>query len=372
MTTRFIQLLSVVALSALVILSCQKEGSLETGTTAGTRPSSKDPIALSAAIKVWHGIRTPGLQPAPKGNALELEAPASLYTKAFAGRFAVIKPTILSGNVEGYYVSIDGAKEYFKVDYSKPRNMGRYAPGKKGSNPIPWSRMSGTGEAEDSAIVISFPATLKVPDTVCVTYTAYDALGNVSAPITTCIIIEKLGGDANSAWIHGTWQFNSISDNSFYDTIVVNKWFTYFNGRTLYCHYDAPNGEYFVRDNPDSANQAILAKDSVFRKYADMVFNADGSLLQNWHEAYKKVNESFSTCSTLVYDHEEHQDVNALGGWSFNSITNKLIIIMEIEKDGTPVGSIEEFDVQKVDNTHFIILDKQDPADILYIRMKKK
>src|SRR4051812_19830653 len=108
-------------ISLLVLLnSCQKEPKEK----IDDQLSSKDPKALSSSIRVWHGTRTHGNPPAQSGSNIQLDNSSSDPVLAFAGRYAIIQPQVLSGsNINGYYVKLNGANEYFKVDYTKPRNI---------------------------------------------------------------------------------------------------------------------------------------------------------------------------------------------------------------------------------------------------------
>ena len=99
---------------ATALFSCKKEDKPDEEPLL----SSKDPQAVSANVKVWHGERKQGNAPAPSGTALQLDASASApITYAFAGRYAIIQPQIAQGNVEGYYVQFNGAKELNHISF---------------------------------------------------------------------------------------------------------------------------------------------------------------------------------------------------------------------------------------------------------------
>src|SRR5689334_17275082 len=113
-------------LATLIFLgSCKPDKSVDT-----PKLRTDDPKALSAALKVWHGVRTNGNAPAMSANpnrpVLSQQSNNQNF-KAIAGRYAIIQPEVESGSVAGYNIQVNGAGQYFKVDYSKPRDInGRF------------------------------------------------------------------------------------------------------------------------------------------------------------------------------------------------------------------------------------------------------
>ena len=134
MQSRFLFPMAAFAVLVILISSCQKELNPKLDEPI----SSDNPQSLSAALRVWHGVRTQGQPPAPSGAAIHINDMDVAPVFAFAGRYAIIKPEVMSGDVEGYYVKVNGASEYFKVDYTRPRNInGRLSrPGQRHNNPF--------------------------------------------------------------------------------------------------------------------------------------------------------------------------------------------------------------------------------------------
>src|SRR5215212_3335910 len=143
----FLLITSTILLS--LFYSCQKEPNVKLDEKKGL--SSKDPKALSLAIKVWHGVRTQGTPPDEKGNVLQLDNTMTGPMYAITGRYAIIQPEVISGDVSGYYLKVDGAADYFKVDYTKPRIIARQAKPKRNGSVL---RLDSSGGNLDSAIVI--------------------------------------------------------------------------------------------------------------------------------------------------------------------------------------------------------------------------
>lgn len=341
----------------IAFYSCQKEPNEKMEKVI----SSKDPQSVSSSIKVWHGLRTQGNPPAEKGADLQLDNSTDLLY-AIAGRYAIIQPEVISGDVAGYYLKIDGAADYFKVDYTKPRNTGRQMPKKTNR----FLRMDSLGGNLDSAIVIVLPANLHVPDTICMTYWAYDNSGNVSNPIDVCVIVTSLGTDANGNWLNGTWKYTAQWDNSSpHDTVIYNKWTGYAWGG-YYCN----NGLLQWSDVP-MPGQSFLATDSVFYRKADLTYGTNGGLKYEIDDSWKDIDYTAATCSNIIFKPVENEAEMLTGAWSYNSTTHKLIIVFEFDDAGIPVEEAYEFDAVQVNNKNVILVDNSDPSDPYYSRFEK-
>jgi hypothetical protein len=359
-------IIAIAFITMIAFISCQREVSHE----GETRPtlSSKDPAALAASIRVWHGVRTQGTLPAARGAGIQLDASANEPVLAFAGRYAIIQPEVITGDVKGYYVTVNGSSQYFNVDYSKPRDLGgRVRPGQKRSSPFMGQRVDSSGNGNiDSSIVIVLPQNIQVPDTFCVTYCAYDSNGNISQPVTTCIFVSSLGADANGSWIGGNWRFTASWDATYRDTIIYNRWTSWDND--YYCEYDSASGFSYVSNLPNGS--VPLGGDSVYYRKADLNLSSNGA--QRYDEDYevKYVDQGTSTCQQLVYA-TAPENYFMTGGWSYNSATNKITIIFEFDDFGIPTVEAWEYDVIRVSNNNFIMVDNWDPSNPYYIRLQK-
>jgi len=370
MRLRSFQLIALLAVSSLVtLLSCQKE--FNPGIEE-PKFSSKDPVALSKAIKVWHGVRTQGAPPAPNGSALQLDNGTGEPVKAFAGRYAIIQPEIVTGDVQGYYVALNGANEYFKVDYTKPRDIpGRQAASiRHRSKPFQTanaSRQQRNGNV-DSSIVVVLPASIQVPDTFCVTYWAYDSIGNISNPVTTCIIVNSLGTDANGGWLVGNWKLTATWGPSWgHDTVLYNKWSLY--DMQYGCYFDTITGTSYLASTWN--NVPVIVGDSVFYRKQDLVFGVNGGQKYEEDQSYRILDAQNSNCTNFVFFPIDNTTDVITGAWSFNSSTNKITLIFEFDDMGIPVVEAWEYDVIKVANNNFIMVDNWDPTDPFYIRWQK-
>lgn len=380
------------------IISCQKEL-----RNPGIVPVVKDSTAAvdTAKIKVWHGARIKGVAPNPTNgsSAPVIKAQTDTFIHGFAGRFAIIKPVVISGNVAGYYVTIKGAKDYFKVDYTKPL-ITEKGVGKTKAN----ARQTGFGfrpngvqgdSFVDSAIVLILPPNLHLPDTICVTYEAYDFYGNVSGSVTSCVIVSKLGGDSSTNWLQGGWRvFYDYDDRRgygspdpitahFYDTIPYNQWVFpdyYFKNNNInggsnydsfyYCNTFSSGQTQFssVFIDPFVSKLVDYSGDSDYFSKNDIIFNINAGLEQ--YNYYKEIRvDSFtSTCNEIKYKTNDYT-FKRRGGWSI--IGDKLTIILEFNQDGSPIYEIWEETIKKVSENEIWLIDYSEPGHRMYTDLKK-
>lgn len=342
-----LQLTSLAFCFCFFLISCQKEA---TGDFQN-KISSKDPQAISASIKVWHGVRTTGNPPAPRGNGLSLD-PSTPIVQSFAGRYAIIEPQIASGDVKGYYLQVNGAKDYFNVDYSRPRITGRVRPGARPSSPFGRiSRTDSTGGGNaDSSIVIALPANFQVPDTFCVSYWAYDTQGNISNVVNTCIVVNAVGTDANGNWLANTWRITSTGDTSATsDTIIHNRY------QATY-EYECLNGV-LSWTAPGSGGGPVVAADSGMYSKLSISLALNGAMKHEFDYQTKEV-QNHNSCTQITHVPGFSINQMFLGAWNYNSATGKMILVFEYN-DGNGGNSFDawEYQVQKINNNHFLLID---------------
>ncbi|HEX8315876.1 MAG TPA: hypothetical protein VF609_12835 [Flavisolibacter sp.] len=333
--------------------------------------NSKDPQAISAAVKVWHGERVQGTAPAPKGSAVGLDASSSEpFTIAFKGRYAIIEPSVAQGNIAGYYLQFNGAKEYFKIDYSKPRG-GRLAARRPSSPFGNGSRQSRTLNGnEDSAIVIALPANLQVPDTFCVSYCAYDPSGNVSNVINTCIIVNSLDTDAAGSFLHGTWKSTATWDSTVQhrDTIIYNTWLPapYHTGYA--CQADPNTGNSVLSFNMNAGT--TLVSDSMFYLKSHIRFGTNGGMSYEYQSKAKEVDLAASNCSQYIFSVPTEDNQTISGAWNYNAASGKMVLVFEFDDAGVPSLEAWEYRVIKVTDNN-IVLAEDLAGYPYYVRFEK-
>jgi hypothetical protein len=346
-----------------MLASCKKEG-----TTADSNVKPEDAAALSKAVKVWHGTRVTGTPPAPTNNANSpvLDWISDHQTiKAVAGRYGIIQPTVVSGSVAGYYIQINGAPDFFKVDYSKPRNIGgRYGtPNAHLPKGLQNHRIFGTdstGNNLDSAIVISIPSTIQ-PGTFCATYCAYDDAGNISNLITVCVEVVAFGGDGSASYLSGLWHITGQKDGSSPD------WAPVLSTDTTYWSFTCVNNMLSETCPTSNCTFTDYAAYIYADTKADLNFGGDGGLRYDYNYVEKSLDLSTSTCSNPVYTNSG-EDEQISGAWSYTATTKKLIIVFDLNSWGIPNPAAYEFMVEKI-NDNLIYL--HDSIDGFSLRLQK-
>jgi hypothetical protein len=339
----------VYALAAcMLIVSCSKKDS-----ESGDKINPADAVAVSKAIGVWHGSRVAGTPPPPSSNPYApLLDPQSnnQVIKSISGRYAVLNPEVLSGDVAGYYVSVTGAQEYFKVDYSRPRTGGRQTSASKASfmKKIGNAYQSRDGAA-DSAIVITIPTSIQ-PGQFCISYCAYDSTGNVSNIIVSCITVSSFGGDASVNYLAGLWKITDYQDAQ------TGTWEPNLTSDTTSLDYYCVNNVLQSWCPTTNCTPVSIPKWITTVTKDDFTFGSNGGLQYESAAIEKTLNETSSTCSNYVYDAYTYAELMQ-GAWSYNTTTSKLTIIFEFDDQGTTETEAYEFTLNKISNTKIELLD---------------
>jgi hypothetical protein len=345
----------------VILYGCKPEGSAELPVV---RP--EDPKGVSAAIKVWHGVRTQGNPPAPStsGGAPQLDNFSNnQQIPAISGRYAIIQPQVISGAVKGYYVRVNGATDFFRVDYNKPRELNRtagsYLHSRYNKALARGLGIDSTGNStSDSSLVIVIPPTIQ-PGQFCVTYWAYDSTGNVSNPIVACITISSFGGDASTSYLHGTWHVTAIADD---DTTTWEP--VYYSDTTFFSGYCVNN--HVVVDSNGFGNinypYAIEAptKD-------DLVFGSNGGLRYEFAILKKSFDYSASTCNSWIFQDDSYEE-DLQGAWSFNATTNKLLLVFDFDDQLAPDPEFYQYQLIKQSNTRIVFHDAENEE---WLRLEK-
>jgi hypothetical protein len=361
--TKFSVLLFAALLSGTIvtIYSCQREVD---GTIIVPKPSSKDPAKLSASLKVWHGTRTNGTAPASNGTTPSIDPTLNPTVKAFAGRYAIIKPEITSGDVAGYYVTVDGSGQYFNLDFSKPRNIAGRTIRPKRQNSL--MRVQ-TGNA-DSSIVIVLPPNIQVPDTFCITYSPYDALGNIGPAVTTCVIVTSLGASTNNGWLQNEFRLTASWDltggvRTNLDTILYNRWDAEYGG--YFC--DATSTPPTLMGGATALGFPPLVFDSILYIKGNLRFAINGAFDYKDQEVEKNIDAASSTCTSFIFNLYPYSDTTT-GAYNYDPVRNSLVLIWEFDEQGVPDPDLWEYEVTKINDNHFIL---RDPVDNYYIRFER-
>jgi hypothetical protein len=368
-----LSLVFIIALSAL-IFSCQKESS------SNTAEKDKDAIL---SVRVWHGVKIMGTAPVSStvsNTRLEASDDGDVM-HAISGRYIVIHPNVVNGSVAGYVFGIKNAGAYYKIDYSKPINIGGRLANKhkKGSHHFGNKPMG--DDYNDSLIVVQLPASLNVPDTFCIYYYAVDSEGNYSNTITSCVYVDKIGTDAAGAWIEGDWKItmDAYKEDGFpweYDstifrptTEVENKFCVTYNN-PLFSSYDFKDS--CESDSAIKSCSPVQIINTADIKKNNITFNSNGEYVSENKGYFSYGHKSDSTGCKVVYDYYNN-DYSSTGAWAYNTSTNKMLIIYEnFDSTNTVNGfEAEEYRVKKISNTHFLIYYDSEPDFLEWIRLEK-
>jgi hypothetical protein len=310
-------LFSAVVCTIALFHACKKDSSSTKPPTTEELADTIDPVALSATIKVGHGTSITGEMPATTagGPTLLTEGYDNRTYEAISNRYIVIYPQSDKGYVAGYYVKINGANSYFKVDFSTASGL-RKAGKHHG--------LREEGDNSDSSIVIKLPAGLKA-DTFSIRYAAYDSLNRVSNTLTAIVSLVATDSSDNSL-LAGTWRLNRVKEND-------GEW-EHIDEHAA----DSSNQYYACTDgHPEPGCSGEFCKNIAYEFYgetlSDIIFSTGNKYSEHIIRVDQVLNTALSTCSDLVYSNGG-LDTTFAGGYSYNPSTKMLIIIYDDGSDG--------------------------------------
>lgn len=313
-------LFSVVACS-VAFYACKKDDKDTTTTPPDTQipADTLNPSALSAGTTVGSAISAKGDIPATSSGApvLEVDGYDNRTYYAVSGRYIVIYPKSASGFIAGYYVKINGADSYFKVNYAKAAAE-RKAARKTNKH---YGNLREEGDNADSSIVIKLPADI-TGDTFSIKYAAYDSLNRVSNTLTAIVNLLRTDSASSSA-ISGRWFFNRQKRNN-------NDWTSWAETDSSSITCNEPQGRvYECYDNSCHKVLSYYRGDSSFYE-----FDAKQKVTYTSYEIYRYLNWEASSCDALVYSSKGDDNARTqAAGYSYNAATKTFTFI--IDGDGS-------------------------------------
>jgi hypothetical protein len=337
-------LFSAIACSVALFYACKKDST--TTTTPPTKDSSDiiDPVALSAAIKVGYGATSiTGEMPATSTEAaapkLQVEGYDNRIYNAISNRYVIIYPQSSTGYVAGYYVKINGAGSYFKIDYSKASGL------RKANH----HGLREEGDNADSSIVIKLPAGLK-GDTFSIKYAAYDTLNRVSNTLTAIVSLVTTDSTSNSL-LAGNWKSNRYKYND-------NEWAPQiYSSDSLQQNFNCADGRLQPGCSLDFCIYLTYERSVTTANY--MIFSANNQYAERYVGINDSLNIDSSTCSKLVYDTIAYEDVYS-GGYSYNATTKEFILIYDGHNDKDQGSNIStyRYTVSELSATKIVYYEK--------------
>jgi hypothetical protein len=285
-------------------------------------PVKIDPVALSANLQVGYGgTATTGTFPAASASA---DAPVldSIYNNrqyyAVKNRYVIIYPRTTTGFIQGYYLMVNGAGTYFKIDYGVFLNNLRK---KQGARVKGHNSLRENGGHEDSSIVIKLPANV-VGDTFKITYAAYDNQNRVSKPLNAIVSVIGSKDASDDAKVIGNWQETAYKYNN-------DEW----------QHYDYQNASFttlYCKDNKLSYDEDVTAtamtdqiiESSEYQYYWN--FTTNNTYSKYDIQVHSTLNFDSSSCSHLIYNEEQTKyPGDYTNGYTYNAATKQLTLISD-------------------------------------------
>jgi hypothetical protein len=336
-------LFSVVACS-MAFFACKKDSKTDTTTPTDETVASIDPVALSAAVKIGYATNITGDLPAASadGPTLYIDGYENRTYYAVNNRYVVIYPQSDKGFVAGYYVKINGAQTYFKVDY-------KAAAGARKLNKSQGSREE--GDNSDSSIVIKLPTGL-IGDTFSIKYAAYDTLNRVSNSITAIVSIIASKDSTDNSLLYGTWRYNRSKLN-------YNDWDApqSYKIDTTYVNYSCVNS--ILQSCTEGYSCEPYINNIIGKVSNDEIFSANNLFTSHYARIYRILETGNSTCSNLVYT---NYDANYFytGGYTYNNTTKVLTLIYDGSGNSNSGNNIStvQYTVSELSSTRLVYYEK--------------
>lgn len=326
-------------LLSTILFSCQFSSSVkEQKKDKEELLSSKNPDSLSAALHIWKGQRIQGEVPSLPISTLvqvsDRDTVPGIIGKTILidanvfdpeGGFADVK------DIKGYFIKIKDAHEYFKIDLTNNRSD------------------------TDDVIQMDLKSNLKMHDTICINYWAYDKLNHISNKATVWLYLNELAANKDNEWLYGTW--NATSKELIYedgkvekDTFIYKTWVDEIDSKKIYNHNDSLFS-FSVKDSQfnylyDNTITASLSGTDIFLGYESQrnvsaftyKFKKDGAFSYDYIDDDRNVNDK-STAEHLIYDQHSNMLIHWDGWWGFDAPTQKIVLIGLFEGDATSVNS---------------------------------
>jgi hypothetical protein len=333
-------LFSAVACS-MAFFACKKDSKTDTTPPTDETSASIDPVALSAAVKIGYATNMTGDLPAPSadGPTLFIDGYENRTYYAVNNRYVVIYPQSDKGFVAGYYVKINGAQTYFKVDY-------KAAAGARKLNKSQGFREE--GDNSDSSIVIKLPTGL-VGDTFSVKYAAYDTLNRVSNSITAIVSIIASKDSTDNSLLYGRWRYNREKMN-------YNDWSNpkSYKPDTSYTNYSCVDGK--LQGCKEGYSCEPYISSIIGTVSSDQTFSANNLFTTLYATINKSLYPDNSTCSNLVYSDYSRNYPNA-SGYTYNNTTKVLTLIYDGSGDGSNTYTMQ-YTVTEISSTRLVYYEK--------------
>jgi hypothetical protein len=289
-----------------------------------------DPNAVSESLTVENSTFVDGNPPSPTGGDAPVldEYYDGVAIPTIQGLKVIVTAPIQTGDAAGFYVKIDGADGYFKVNAAKADiGSGRVGEKKRARNFFHGAR---TQEEDEASFSIEVPANIQ-PGEFCISYCVFDAQNQVSNIIQRCVVVSKIGG-SKSAFLSKEWSWvktQLFEDNVLESELIVGVEREYPYLAELWCN--------------DESTEIEVA-DTELSDYGYLKFSDNGAFQID--EKYSYTYYDWSSECTPEYITETEEE-SWTGAWSYDDNTKKLIILYnEFEDEEYPTTVAQTYDVE--------------------------
>lgn len=330
-----------------------------------------DPIALSAALTIGYGgTSTKASFPASSADAAAPKLNPDYNGRTYYAvnnRYVVIYPRTTEGFIAGYYLTVNGADSYYKIDYgvfNENLNQDRKAARSKNTHV---NSIRENGGHEDSAIVIKLPANLK-GDTFTVKYAAYDKENRVSNPVTAIVSVLASKDATDDSKLLGNWEIASYKSRN-------NDWEenyeSYYYIRTLYCYNNLIN----YWGNGENKGEHTYQKGKSTYTYS---FNANNAFTYTSNRVDSVLDLTNSTCSDYLFTQSYNDTYTDFGGYSYDASTKTIAVIWDYNGSLNADNLyVDRYTVKELTATTALIYrndsyNSQDQPRLYYYKLIKK
>lgn len=315
--------------------ACKKDSATDTNTPAPqdtVAVSAIDPVALSSSVKIGYGGTSvkgafPATTTATETPVLDSIYNGRIYTTV-NNRYVLIYPRVRSGFISGYYLKINGADSYFKIDYTAASGL------RKARNPNHGTRDEVNNM--DSSIIIKLPAGLK-GDTFSIKYAAYDSLNHVSNTITAIVNVIAPADSTNDALLAGSWHYVG------YKNTESDDWQTNVEQDSSYLRYYKCVDNKIVMTQDDEIPDVVLLATYKNKYTYNIQFSAENGCQRIYYYSNRNLNLDESSCSNYVYTpNSEGTDIYS-GGYSYDATTKVITLIKDQDNAGNNFESTKYY-----------------------------
>ncbi len=318
----------IIALAAITCtVSCKKK---DDGSGTNANPSNIDPKdrnavtavkpsftdldgqEVSSKLTINNATRMTDQIPSPDPDGPVLYDDSEAESIRAANGKNIVLELYSDTYVEGVYLQIDGATDYFDIDLTDANTTKKVSINPKKS---PFKSKAHLKTAQSSTnLEIELPESLG-QGKFCVSYCIYNSVEGISNIVTRCVEIQSLGGNAS---LVGEWDFKNAT--LFTDGEIL----TIYKGKSW--NYPYNTGEQLYDD--------CFSKDKyVINDFVvSLMANGTETEYTSSNDEYYTIDENNNCILDEEYSGQMTETTN--GYWSYDNSVNTLTLIEEYDEYG--------------------------------------